>query len=98
MPTFWGPRAPDQVLAEGNYLRAAAVSGAGTAGERQMLKHLMHRVDWLRDIRGKWVSPSLTLAYGSAGNHGFSSDRAIVGGVDGDRLLGKAVEEEPAHL
>jgi L-Lysine epsilon oxidase N-terminal/L-lysine epsilon oxidase C-terminal domain len=52
MPTFWGPRAPDQVLAEGNYLRAAAVSGAGTVGERQMLKHLMHRVDWLRDIRG----------------------------------------------
>jgi hypothetical protein len=52
MPTFWGPRAPDQVLAEGNYLRAAAVSGAGTAGERQTFKHLMHRVDWLRDIRG----------------------------------------------
>ena len=46
----------------------------------------------------KWVSPSLTLAYGSAGNHGFSGDRAILGGVDGDRLLGKAVEEEPAHL
>jgi len=46
----------------------------------------------------KWVSPSLTLADGSAGNHGFSSDRAIGGGVDGDRLLGKAVEEEPAHL
>jgi hypothetical protein len=52
MPTFWGPRAPDQVLAEGNYLRAAAVSGAGPAGERQTLKHLMHRVDWLREIRG----------------------------------------------
>jgi hypothetical protein len=52
MPTFWGPRAPDQVLAEGNYLRAAALSGAGTIAERQMFKHLMQRDDWLRDIRG----------------------------------------------
>ena len=52
MPTFWGPRAPDQVLAEGNYLRAAAVSGTGSTGERQVFKHLMYRVDWLRDIRG----------------------------------------------
>ncbi len=26
MPTFWGPRAPDQVLADGNYLRAAAIA------------------------------------------------------------------------
>jgi hypothetical protein len=52
MPTFWGPRAPDQVLAEGNYLRAAATSSAGATGERQVLKHLMNRVDWLRDIRG----------------------------------------------
>jgi L-Lysine epsilon oxidase N-terminal/L-lysine epsilon oxidase C-terminal domain len=53
MPTFWGPRAPDQVLAEGNYLRAAALSADGKIVERQMLKHLMYRVDWLRDIRGK---------------------------------------------
>jgi len=45
-----------------------------------------------------WVSPSLTLPYGSAGNHGFSSDRAIGGGVDGDRLLGKAVEGVRAPL
>jgi hypothetical protein len=37
--------------------------------------------------------PSLTLSYATAGSHGFSSDRAIGGGVDGDRLLGKAVEE-----
>jgi L-Lysine epsilon oxidase N-terminal/L-lysine epsilon oxidase C-terminal domain len=51
MPTFWGPRAPDQVLAEGNYLRAAAVSGTGSS-DRQVFKHLMNRVDWLRDIRG----------------------------------------------
>ena len=46
----------------------------------------------------KWVSPSLTLAWGSAEYHGFFRDRAIGGGVDGDRLLGKAVEEEPTHL
>ena len=26
MPTFWGPRAPDQVLADGNFLRAAALT------------------------------------------------------------------------
>jgi len=52
MPTFWGPRAPDQVLADGNYRRAAALSQAGTSDERQMFKHLMYRVDWLRDIRG----------------------------------------------
>ena len=26
MPTFWGPRAPDQVLSEGDYLRAAALA------------------------------------------------------------------------
>ena len=52
MPTFWGPRAPDQVLANGNYLRAAAVAHNGQPAERQMFKHLMNRVDWLRDIRG----------------------------------------------
>jgi hypothetical protein len=51
MPTFWGPRAPDQVLAYGNYLRAAALAEKSDAQE-QLLKHLMHRVDWLRDIRG----------------------------------------------
>ncbi len=53
MPTFWGPRAPDQVLADGNYLRAAALSDADNSDERQMFKHLMYRVDWLRDIRGQ---------------------------------------------
>lgn len=51
MPTFWGPRAPDQVLADANYQRASALSAAA-GDERQMLKHLMLRVDWLRDIRG----------------------------------------------
>lgn len=52
MPTFWGPRAPDQVLGDGNYLRAAAISHLGPPTQLQTLKHLMHRVDWLRDIRG----------------------------------------------
>jgi hypothetical protein len=52
MPTFWGARAPDQVLADGNYLRAAGVSHNEPPAQQQMLKHLMHRVDWLRDIRG----------------------------------------------
>jgi hypothetical protein len=52
MPTFWGPRAPDQVLADGNYLRAAAMSPLGDPAQQQTFKHLMHRVDWLRDIRG----------------------------------------------
>jgi hypothetical protein len=51
MPTFWGPRAPDQVLASGNYLRAAALTEK-IGSEQQIFKHLMHRVDWLRDIRG----------------------------------------------
>jgi hypothetical protein len=52
MPTFWGPRAPDQVLADGNYLRAAAIAHLGQPAQQQTFKHLMHRVDWLRDIRG----------------------------------------------
>jgi L-Lysine epsilon oxidase N-terminal/L-lysine epsilon oxidase C-terminal domain len=52
MPTFWGPRAPDQVLMQGNYLRATALAGHGQKAEMQALKHLMNRVDWLRDIRG----------------------------------------------
>ena len=52
MPTFWGPRAPDQVLAAGNYLRAAAIAHLGNPTQQQTSKHLMNRVDWLRDIRG----------------------------------------------
>jgi hypothetical protein len=52
MPTFWGPRAPDQVLSAGNYLRAAAIAHLGQPTEQQTFKHLMNRVDWLRDIRG----------------------------------------------
>jgi hypothetical protein len=52
MPTFWGARAPDQVLADGNYLRAAAIAHLGQPTQQQAFKHLMHRVDWLRDVRG----------------------------------------------
>jgi L-Lysine epsilon oxidase N-terminal/L-lysine epsilon oxidase C-terminal domain len=52
MPTFWGARAPDQVLADGNYLRAAAIAHLGQPTQQQTFKHLMHRVDWLRDVRG----------------------------------------------
>ena len=51
MPTFWGPRAPDQVLADGNFLRAIALTDKNDS-QHQIFKHLMHRVDWLRDIRG----------------------------------------------
>src|SRR5262249_43463882 len=49
MPTFWGARVPDQVLAEANYERAAAID-AKTA-LIQAHKHFMLRVDWLRDVR-----------------------------------------------
>ncbi len=50
MPTFWGARAPDQVLAQANFRRAAALDPA-TAG-MQIGKHFTYRSDWLRDIRG----------------------------------------------
>jgi hypothetical protein len=61
MPSFWGPRAPDQVLATGNYLRAAGVSSLGAQAQKQAFKHLMHRVDWLRDIRGNDYYDRLSL-------------------------------------
>jgi hypothetical protein len=51
MPTFWGARVPDQVLAVENYRRAATLHS--TTSALQVQKHLMLRVDWLRDIRGK---------------------------------------------
>ena len=47
-----GTACPDQVLADGNYLRAAAIAPLGQATQQQTFKHLMNRVDWLRDIRG----------------------------------------------
>ena len=60
MPTFWGPRAPDQVLADGNFLRAAVLTGKKDS-DQQIFKHLMHRVDWLRDIRGRDYLDRLSL-------------------------------------
>jgi hypothetical protein len=48
MPTFWGPRVPDQVLAAENYVRMAALD-AGEAA--QIGKHFAQRSDWLRDVR-----------------------------------------------
>ena len=50
MPTFWGARVPDQVLAEANYQRMRALDPAITPIQGQ--KHFMLRVDWLRDVRG----------------------------------------------
>jgi L-Lysine epsilon oxidase N-terminal/L-lysine epsilon oxidase C-terminal domain len=49
MPTFWGARVPDQVLAVANYDRAAALDPQTSAVQVQ--KHFMSRVDWLRDVR-----------------------------------------------
>ena len=51
-PTFWGARAPDQVLANGHFLRAAANAAGQARLPLQSHKHLAHRSDWLRDIRG----------------------------------------------
>lgn len=50
MPTFWGPRVPDQVLAAANYERARRIDPAILPIQAQ--KHFMLRVDWLRDVRG----------------------------------------------
>src|SRR3954452_9113478 len=49
MTTFWGARVPDQVLAEANYDRAAALDPRTSSVQVQ--KHFMSRVDWLRDVR-----------------------------------------------
>src|SRR5262249_28614459 len=51
MPTFWGPRVPDQVLALSDYERAAALDPASNA--LQTAKHFSLRSDWLRDVRGR---------------------------------------------
>ena len=49
MPTYWGARVPDQVFAAANYDRAAALDPKRSLVQAH--KHLMLRVDWLRDIR-----------------------------------------------
>jgi hypothetical protein len=51
MPTFWGARVPDQVFAAANYERAAALDP--DTSMVQAYKHLMLRVDWLRDVRDR---------------------------------------------
>lgn len=48
MPTFWGPRVPDQVLAHEDYERMAALDAPESA---QIDKHFAYRSDWLRDVR-----------------------------------------------
>ena len=50
MPTFWGARVPDQVLAAASYERAARLDPSKLPVQGQ--KHFMLRVDWLRDVRG----------------------------------------------
>ena len=50
MPTFWGARVPEQVLAEENYLRAVALNP--TTDQMQIHKHFMYRADWLRNVKG----------------------------------------------
>ena len=49
MPSFWGPRVPDQVLSSQSYGRLIdpAVS------DLQALKYYGYREDWLRDVRGR---------------------------------------------
>lgn len=49
MPTYWGARVPDQVLAAANYDRAAALDPKHSLVQAH--KHFMLRVDWLRDVR-----------------------------------------------
>src|SRR5262249_49087451 len=51
MPTFWGPRVPDQVLALSDYERAAALNPASHA--LQGAKHSALRADWRGDVRGR---------------------------------------------
>jgi len=48
MPTYWGARVPDQVLSEAAHRRASDPR----APAMQRAKHLAHREDWMRDIRG----------------------------------------------
>lgn len=50
MPTFWGPRTPDQVLSHESAVRAAANVARGHDG--QAIKYFASRSDWLRDVRG----------------------------------------------
>lgn len=51
MPTFWGARVPDQVLALPDYERASSLDPA--TRPLQLQKHFTMRADWLRDVRGQ---------------------------------------------
>lgn len=50
MPTFWGARVPEQVLADENYQRAIALDAK--TDQVQIHKHFMYRADWLRNVKG----------------------------------------------
>jgi len=79
MPTFWGARVPDQVLAQASYQRAAALDPA--TANAQFQKHFTYRSDWLRDIRGpdyyyriaeaitKWAELGMVLPEKSPPSH-----------------------------
>jgi hypothetical protein len=47
MPSFWGPRAPNQVLSKASFSRLTDPA----TSELQALKYYGYREDWLRDIR-----------------------------------------------
>lgn len=79
MPTFWGARVPDQVLAQASYTRAAALDSK--LANAQFQKHFTYRSDWLRDIRGpdyyyriaesitKWADLGMVLPERSPPSH-----------------------------
>jgi hypothetical protein len=50
MPSFWGARVPDQVLAEANVVSMMRLDAAQAT---QRNKHFTMRSDWLRDVRGR---------------------------------------------
>lgn len=114
MPTFWGARVPDQVLAQANYDRATSIDWKEYPIQAQ--KHLMHRVDWLRDIRGtvyyqrlvnmvrEWWQLGMVLPVPSSPEHMPDELRVEQGrhptqaGSDPKRQLVAAVESLPGEV
>jgi hypothetical protein len=108
MPTFWGARVPDQVLAAASYQRAAALDPATSLVQAH--KHFMSRVDWLRDVRGpdyysrianmvsEWWELGMVLPVASPPGHLPADTRVEQGrsakaaGADPNRNLVAAVE------
>jgi hypothetical protein len=98
MPTFWGPRVPDQVLSNENYVRAVANGGAGHSV--QSLKHFASRSDWLRDVRGQsylqridnmvseWHDLGTVLPAGAAAGSDLPSTMRVEMGRDADFTRG----------